>query len=254
MTLIKNVFKIFAVTALLSTANVFAADFLVDTTFADPDPGAGGWQYDIDSMAVSSVGDLVTVDIFTNFVDYNNMYDVNSGKIVFGDLLISTTGDLDNFDYAFKLSDADRKGNYYSAAAGSHWDKTGALVAIDNVITSKQYHGTNSNTASGDVLAGTTTAGTTGTASGWTIDRQNKNDGFDQISFSFNVGGIHDFQSASQIAFSWAMSCANDVVEGVANVTNPTTSVPEPATLLLVLIALGLMANSRKSKKQNFSA
>ena len=35
MTLIKKIFKTLAVTALFSSANVLAADFLVDTTITD---------------------------------------------------------------------------------------------------------------------------------------------------------------------------------------------------------------------------
>ena len=77
------------------------------------------------------------------------------------------------------------------------------------------------------------------------------------ISFSFNVNGIDAFQNASQLAFSWAMSCANDVVDGVVSVNRPT-SVPEPATVLLMLAAFGFMAKSRKTntaaKVKNFSA
>ena len=49
------------------------------------------------------------------------------------------------------------------------------------------------------------------------------------------------------------MSCANDVVAGVVSVNRPT-SVPEPTTLLLMLIALGFMAKSRKTKANDFSA
>ncbi|MCP4324767.1 MAG: hypothetical protein GY787_23545, partial [Alteromonadales bacterium] len=53
MTLIKNVFKILATTALLSSANTFAADFLVDTTLEDSyDDAVGGWKYEIDKMDV----------------------------------------------------------------------------------------------------------------------------------------------------------------------------------------------------------
>ena len=51
MSLIKNVFKIFAVTAFFASANVFAADFLVDTTINDAnDDAIGGWKYEIDNI------------------------------------------------------------------------------------------------------------------------------------------------------------------------------------------------------------
>jgi len=93
----------------------------------------------------------------------------------------------------------------------------------------------------------------------WSVDNygdyyyDSNNNKTDKISFSFNVNGIDAFQNASQLAFSWAMSCANDVVDGVVSVNRPT-SVPEPATLILMLIALGIMAKSRKTKADKFSA
>ncbi len=106
----------------------------------------------------------------------------------------------------------------------------------------------------GQIMAGTTVG--TGQENAWTVDRQNTGsnfDNYDKISFSFNVNGIDAFQSASQSAFSWAMSCANDVVEGLVNVNRPT-SVPEPTALLLMLFALGLIAKTRRKKAQYLSA
>ncbi|PKG85069.1 hypothetical protein CXF85_05535 [Colwellia sp. 75C3] len=261
MTLFKNVFKILAVTALFSSANVFSADFLVDTTIDDANGDAiGGWEYEIDKMDVQWASDgLITVDIYTNFVDYNNRFDTgtdyygrSNGNIVLGDLLIGTDGANSAFDYAFVLSDADReRSQYYNQ---DHWDNTGTLTEIDSTITSKQYHNNSNRVQNGQVVAGNTVGA--GQQSAWTVDRQNtgaNHDNYDVISFSFNVNGIDAFQNASQLAFSWAMSCANDVVDGVVSVNRPT-SVPEPATLLLMLLALGFMAKSRSKKANDFSA
>lgn len=260
MTLIKNIFKIIAVTALLSSANVFAGDFLVDTTIEDANNDAVGpagkeWIYEIDKMDVQWASDgLITVDIYTNFVDYNNEFSAGrgNGNIVLGDLLIGTDGASSPFDYAFVLSDVDRdRKKYYNQ---NHWDNTGTLTEISSTLTSKDYHGVNSNTSTGQVIAGHKVG--SGQQGAWSVDRQNtgaNRDNYDLISFSFNVNGIGAFQNASQLAFSWAMSCANDVVDGVVSVNRPT-SVPEPATLLLMLLALGFMANSRSKKSNDFSA
>ena len=256
MTLIKNVFKILAVTALFSSANVFAADFLVDTTIDDANYDAvGGWKYEIDKMDVRWASDgLITVDIYTNFVDYNNEYSTGrgNGNIVLGDLLIGTDGANSPFDYAFVLSDADReRTQYYSQ---DHWDNTGTLTEIGSTVTAKEYHNNSSSVQNGKVMAGNTIGA--GQQSAWSVDRQNtgpNRDNYDLISFSFNVNGIDAFQNASQLAFSWAMSCANDVVDGVVSVNRPT-SVPEPATLLLMLLALAFMAKSRSKKSNDFSA
>ncbi|PKI16498.1 PEP-CTERM sorting domain-containing protein [Colwellia sp. 12G3] len=256
MTLIKNVFKILAVTALFSSVNVFSADFLVDTTIDDANNDAvGGWQYEIDKMDVQWANDgLITVDIYTNFVDYNNEYSTGSGNgnIVMGDLLIGTDGANSPFDYAFVLSDADRQRDKYWEK--NHWDNTGTLTEIGSTVTAKQYHNNSSSVQTGEIMAGNTIGA--GQQSAWSVDRQNTGnnyDNYDVISFSFNVNGIDVFQNASQLAFSWAMSCANDVVDGVVSVNRPT-SVPEPATVLLMLLALGFMAKSRSKKANDFSA
>lgn len=263
MTLIKKIFKTLALTALFSSANVLAADFLVDTTISDATGDAHGpagkeWIYEIDKMDVQwASNDLITVDVYTNFVDYNNEKStgrtngVSNGKIVLGDLLISTNGDNTPFNYAFVLSDDDRSQKYYQK---NHWDKTGTLTEIDSTLTSKTYHNDSASVQEGQVMAGNKIGD--GLESAWSVDRQNtgrNHDNYDVISFSFNVNGIDAFQNASQLAFSWAMSCANDMVHGVVNVERPT-SVPEPATLLLILLALGFMAKNRGIKSNDFAA
>ncbi|MCP4985355.1 MAG: PEP-CTERM sorting domain-containing protein [Colwellia sp.] len=256
MTLIKNVFKILATTALLSSANTFAADFLVDTTIEDSNYDAvGGWKYEIDKMDVQWANDgLVTVDIYTNFVDYNNRYGTGhgNGNIVLGDLLIGTNGANSAYNYAFVLSNTDRQEDKYYEQ--KHWDNTGTLTEISSTITSKEYHNNSSSVQQGQVIAGNQVG--QGYQSAWSVDRQNtgpNHNNYDLISFSFNVNGIDAFQNASQLAFSWAMSCANDVVEGLVDVNRPT-SVPEPTALLLVLFALGLIAKTRCKKAQYLSA
>ncbi|ALO33469.1 hypothetical protein CMT41_01110 [Colwellia sp. MT41] len=268
MTLIKNVFKILAVTALFSSANLFAADFFVNTTIDDANNDAvGGWKYEIDKMDVKWASDgLITIDIYTNFVDYNNEYSTGSswqydsdwqwksnGNIVLGDLLIGTDGANSPFDYAFVLSDADRQRQKYWEK--SHWDNTGTLTEISSTLTAKEFHNNSSSVQEGQVMAGDIVPGT-GQQSAWSVDRQNTGanyDNYDVISFSFNVSGIDAFQNASQLAFSWAMSCANDIVAGVVSVNRPT-SVPEPATGLLMLLAFAFMAKIRSKKANDFSA
>jgi len=253
MTLIKNIFKILAVTALFSSANVFAADFLVDTTINDAQGDTyGGSRYEIDKMDIKwAANDLITVDIYTDFVHYNDTINTGKRDIVFGDLLMSTDGGNTPYNYAFILDDRnnDYSGSYYN---NKHWDNTGSLTEISSTKTSKKYHGKNGNVAEGEVMANKTKG--TGTQSNWSVDNYAYKTGkTDKISFSFNVNGIDAFQNASQLAFSWAMSCANDVVSGVVKV-NRATSVPEPATWLLMLLAFGFIVRSRSKRANDFSA
>lgn len=271
MTLFKNALKVIALTSTLASASVFASDLVPTTTINDAsNDAAGGWVYEIDRMDITwSSSELITVDIFTNFVDYNNEvgtgyrwengHKISNGNIVLGDLLISTDG-TSNYDYAFVLSDADRDRQKYWEQ--NHWDNTGTLNEISSVVTSKEYHHNSSHVQTGDVMAGTKVD--SGVSSNWTVDRQNtgaQHNNFDKISFSFNVGNIQAFQDASQVAFSWAMSCANDVVNGVVDVTRSGkpnggggTSVPEPTTLVLMLMGFAFVANSRKKKAKTFTA
>lgn len=267
MTLIERVLKTFSVALLFCSATAVASDLIVDTTIDDShDAGAGGWKYDIEKMDVQwAADDTITVDVYTNFVDYNNKYSTYdadgdfTGKIVLGDLLISTDGDESAFDYAFVISDADRE-EKYNYKAGNHWEKTGNFTEITSTQKSNQFHQDSVNVSQGItedtkndvdvehnivVADGLGDSVGSGLNSALTIDRINASTGFDKISFSFNVGGVSDFQSASQLAFSWGMSCANDIVSGVVSVNRPS-SIPEPSIVLLMLAALGFMANQRK--------
>ncbi|GAA0817547.1 PEP-CTERM sorting domain-containing protein [Colwellia sp. D2M02] len=256
MALIKQALSLFLVASLFVTTNALASDLLVNTTIADSQGDAhGGWIYEVDKMDIQWDTDgQVTVDIYTNFVDYNNEKGTGrrNGKIVLGDLLMSTDGANTPYNYAFMLSDADRNRNDYWRK--NHWDNTGRLNQISSTISSKQYHNNSGSVQNGQVMGGSVSS--YGEQAAWTVDRQNAGssyNNFDVISFSFNVSGIDAFKNASQVAFSWTMSCANDVVQGVVDVAK-VTSVPEPTTFLLMLIALGVIANTKRKKVKAFSA
>lgn len=245
MILIKNTLKVFTAALALAVASVSASDILVDTTISDAIGDAnGGSKYEIQKMDVQWVDDTITVDVHTNFVEYNNRGSYYGGKkLTFGDLLISTGDKGTAFDYAFILTEGrDKKFKYTNS-----FDSTGTLAAISSTVTSKEHHSNSSSVANGQIRAGEIdTAEFSGRTGDWSA---NKYSGFDVISFSFNVNGIEAFQNASQLAFSWGMSCANDIVSGLVDVTQPggsNNSIPEPSVIILMLTALGFLANRRR--------
>ena len=57
----------------------------------------------------------------------------------------------------------------------------------------------------------------------------------------------YDFSGVDELGFHWAMTCANDTIEGGVKVPG---SVPEPATMLLFGTGLAGLAAARKRKNQ----
>ena len=242
MSLIKKFVKHLGLLAILSSSHLsYASDILVDTTIHDASSDLhGGWRFKVDSMDVlwTSNGDI-TVDVYTNFVDYNNrITSGGQGNIVFGDLLLGTDGLEDNYNYAFNLTDG-RYDNFYLAG---HDSNIGQLNAIGSTTTAKQYHGQQAWVQNGPVLGNA--VGQSLNQGAWTVDTQYASVGFDKLSFNFNVSGIAAFQNASQLSLSWAMSCANDIVSGVVAKVN--TQVSEPAAALLMLLGFGAIGLQRK--------
>ncbi|MCW8833104.1 MAG: PEP-CTERM sorting domain-containing protein [Colwellia sp.] len=245
MSFISNTIKPLAIAALLSASHSFAADILVENTLIDNNgvnDAIGGWKYEVNHMDVTWIDDgNISVDVYTNFGDYNNRYSYggNGNNIVFGDLLISTGGDTNVFDYAFKLTDG-RFDDYYGSGYSEH---NGNLVEISSTTTADQYHGGNVQ-HDGQVFGNQSSVESSGT---WSVDTHSAGqnyDNYDIISFNFNVDGVAAFQSASQLAFSWAMSCANDVIHDVVSVNRPST-IPEPATMMLFLLGLAVIARNK---------
>ena len=78
-----------------------------------------------------------------------------------------------------------------------------------------------------------------------------------KISFSFNVTGIQAFENATTLALSWAETCFNDDVHetfAVKRGGNEPAIVPEPTTIVLMLLALVGMVYRQRIKSNSFSA
>ncbi len=68
------------------------------------------------------------------------------------------------------------------------------------------------------------------------------------LTMTFDISGTL-LMDAAQLALRWQMTCANDIIEVVTNFSksDKPTSVPEPATLMLMLLAgLGMFASRQK--------
>lgn len=233
--------------------------------------------YNIKKLKVSRVGTQLTVDVFTNFVGHNADY-----GIVFGDLFMSTNatpldspwkpnsendtwGNTD-WNYAYTIQD-------WTNGNGGKWDDRdnqssgqGRLVSGFNsndlqysnnssnrhnqavALKNTQYHSQyNSTNAYSTIHSGGNAYNADSTY--WNSYWSNWTAGNGKISFSFDVAGTA-LATANQIAFRWAMTCANDIIEGLVSVEGDnTTQVPEPQTLLLMLLGMAGIAARRKANK-----
>ena len=256
MSLIRNLVKSVSLFLALSASSVFAATIIPSTTIDDShDNGVGGPKYDIDRMVVELSDGVMQVDVYTNFGNYNNQsrYGWRDKKIVLGDLLIGSGGQEGQYDYAFKLNSSARYGNYSNNGLHS-FNNGGNLYEIGSTKSASSYHGFRNSNPTNGAIFGRSLGANLGSGS-FSVNNVTY-PSFDKISFAFNVGDI--FKDSSQIALSWAMSCYNDAVHGLVDVSASTggggggTSVPEPQTLLLML--LGVVGIAARRKQQGFKA
>lgn len=220
-------------------------------------------KYDIDRMVVSRTGTRLNVNIYTSF--YN---DIGYNNIVMGDLFMaadpndsqpwrpatsrwsryqtdryastgSTTGT--NWNYAYNLSNRDRakKNGYGRLVTGfNHND-----LRDSNSSSNRHHQAVSLRNNSGHQVAGQ------GGWNRWSVSRGavERRNGvyYGLVNFNFDVAGTA-LESANQIAFRWAMSCANDIIEGMVShrANKPPVNVPEPKTWVLLL--LGILAITYK--------
>ncbi|WP_158089078.1 PEP-CTERM sorting domain-containing protein [Cognaticolwellia mytili] len=277
MSMIKKSLKIFGLAVFLVSSNASATDISVGGSSvsindrADSGQGgtsANGYLYNINKMNVKwSSNNTITVDVFTNFARKNgfenNYHDAlggnnnNNNNIIFGDLLIGANKGSDSgYNYAFSLGDF-----MNSSATRFNWNNlsnetAGGLYAINSTESAGQYHGYKKNGRikhKGAVFGNTTGLEQNANSSFWSVSG-GANTG--KISFSFNVGGIDAFKNATSLSLSWAMSCFNDAVHDTfaVNRGNKPAVVPEPSTIILMLLALVGITYRQRTKRDSFSA
>lgn len=266
MSIIKVGFKVLVLSAVLASTNTMATDITVggSTVSIDDRESAGDSDavgndnvYNIDQMDVSwSSDNTITVDIFTNFANlshdggtetHNNQssHSYFGRNIMYGDLMIGV--DSDSFNYAFNLSE--NRG----IQTGFENSSTGGLYNIENsnTWTSRQWHNNSDGSARRNGIVSANTNGLTeiDANSSWSVSHG-------KISFSFNVANLDVFRNASTLALSWAETCFNDAVHGEFDIArkNKPADVPEPATIVLMLLALAGVASRQKNKRNSFSA
>ncbi|MFC7048142.1 PEP-CTERM sorting domain-containing protein [Emcibacter nanhaiensis] len=228
----------------------------------------GGGDYDVYGMTVDRADNgMMTVRIYTEFVDHVGQYD-------FGDLFMSVQSGGDSaawkpygsapyYQDEFNNNGEDTTWEYaYNINNGSNDPQFGQLVSINSPMDSDSYQfGTvryTGGSANEHVYALDESAHrecAPGQGCQWVKDHYttiggfgtvDKNTSQDYLEFAFDVSGT-SLATASQIAFHWTMSCANDIIEGMVEFRPPQVS--EPAIFGLLLAGLGGIAYRRRKAR-----
>lgn len=194
-------------------------------------------KFGIDSMTVDLVGATLSITINSLFGE-NGLgsfasYTASGNGIGFGDLFLSSSG-WNPYGAAPYVDDDYSNGTVwdYGISLGDRWDKSSSasLYGLDtttgntDVLLSQDFL-TGATFRDGQEIAVDTSAGSllSNTA---TFDANT----YGAITFILDIAGT-DLAGADSIGLHWAMTCGNDTIEGAY-------SVPEPATIVLMLLGL----------------
>ncbi len=218
----------------------------------------GNSNYEITSADVTRAGNILTVSINTNFAGLgdNGLFasstDTPAGQnkgIGYGDLFLAETwtpnGTLAN-NY---ITDNNSNGTkwLYGFSVADRWMApgagTGTLYSLNgttnnaNALLSDDFMSASTYRNGQEVAVDTASTDTTAIAgsSSWNVDEANK-----QVNFIIDLTGT-SLESSGTIALHWAMTCANDTIEG--------SVVPVPAALWLMMSGLvGLTVVARRKR------
>jgi len=251
------------ITGLSGPLNAAVSITDIDDPNNDSTPTGGG-SYEIYGMDVTwDSSDNITVDVHTNFAGVAGSDSAVAGNwyIRYGDLLIGTNPNFDGYgndmgttwDYAFML-DTDDIGGYDRRSPNADNPQDGYLVefstAGDGKNKASDWHSSGAGKPNEIVTSSYDAAinPIKGTGS-WSVADGDPG----VVSFSFDIGALN-LQDPAQLAFRWAMTCANDIVSGVAYAPGDSNGVPEPTVLALMLAGLAGVGFTKKRRKHQLAA
>jgi hypothetical protein len=214
---------------------------ITSSSYSDRDVVGDTWRFDLDSISVEFNGNKMTV-VITG--DYFSAYNTNQSYVYGmqpGDLFVSSDGWNMGNQSAPYSSDTSTTGEdwEYVVVLSTETDDTGNKIAYLYAVNSANIKESESPSGSGWIYRADqewkySASGAALETGSWSIVG-------DTLVLNIDVSDMSI--TSSSIGFHYAMQCANDVIEGAAQV-------PEPSTLLLFgsgLIGLAVFTRLRKT-------
>lgn len=245
----------------------------------------GGSTYQITALSGQrrTEGGSTYLDVYID-TNFTAQYSNDRGGIDYGDLFITTGDQYDpasnskndvTFDsnpgrnssynraselstdtrwqYAFDINNSnDRWGSIGSSGALKEIDVSSDRKYAWSLETAKEFNNSRDGRANQAVKLYDNSWGVsnTGNSGSWSNNiGGGQNGANNRITFSFEVTDTI-LATTSQLAFRWAMTCANDIVEGLTSFKGgkpPGPSVPEPSTIVLMALAMAGLIYRRKT-------